>query len=256
MELNLEGYKGLLVVGDVHSVFSDFATSYSYARKHNLYYLQLGDILDYGPKPLETMLLAKEILDAGHGTIIQGNHDNKLYRWAKGNDVKLGKPQRDTLARVDFGIDLFKDLVLEIAPQQPFYATYKNFFFTHGGIHPEFWETKKITKKSMENVFLYGQVDNSKQVEWKGQMYAHRVYDWAEAIPKGQIVFVGHDRSPLKNEPDFEDNLKMPLVYYTKNEERVIFLDTGSGKGGTLSGAKLSFNNFNQLAIDTFLSFT
>ena len=115
MELNLEGYKGLLVVGDVHSVFSDFATSsYSYARKHNLYYLQLGDILDYGPKPLETMLLAKEILDAGHGTIIQGNHDNKLYRWAKGNDVKLGKPQRDTLARVDFGIDL-KDLVLEVA---------------------------------------------------------------------------------------------------------------------------------------------
>ena len=117
MELNLEGYKGLLVVGDVHSVFSDFATSYSYARKHNLYYLQLGDILDYGPKPLETMLLAKEILDAGHGTIIQGNHDNKLYRWAKGNDVKLGKPQRDTLARVDFGIDLFKDLVLEVASQ-------------------------------------------------------------------------------------------------------------------------------------------
>ena len=63
MELNLENYKGLLVVGDVHSVFSDFATSYSYARKNNLYYLQLGDILDYGPKPLETMLLAKEILE-------------------------------------------------------------------------------------------------------------------------------------------------------------------------------------------------
>ena len=122
MELNLEGYKGLLVVGDVHSVFSDFATSYSYARKHNLYYLQLGDILDYGPKPLETMLLAKEILDAGHGTIIQGNHDNKMFRWAKGNDVKLGKAQRDTLARVDFSIDLFRDLVLEVVPKQPFFC--------------------------------------------------------------------------------------------------------------------------------------
>ena len=108
----------------------------------------------------------------------------------------------------------------------------------------------------MESVFLYGQVDNSKSVMWKGQPYAHRVYDWAEAIPRGQIVFVGHDRSPLSPEPNFEDNLKMPLVYYTKKEERVIFLDTGSGKGGTLSGAKLSFNNFNQLAIDTFLSFT
>ena len=102
MELNLEGYKGLLVVGDVHSVFSDFATSYSYARRNNLYYLQLGDILDYGPKPLETILLAKEVIDSGHGTIIQGNHDNKMLRWAKGNDVKLGKAQRDTLARVDF----------------------------------------------------------------------------------------------------------------------------------------------------------
>ena len=256
MELPLEDYKGLLVVGDVHSVFSDFATSYSYARKNNLYYLQLGDVIDYGPKPLESLLLAKEILDSGHGMIIQGNHDNKMFRWAKGNDVKLGKAQRDTLARVDFSIDLFRDLVLEVVPKQPFFASYKNFFFTHGGVHPEFWETKKITKKSMESVFLYGQVDNSKSVMWKGQPYAHRVYDWAEEIPRGQIVFVGHDRSPLSPEPNFEDNLKMPLVYYTKKEERVIFLDTGSGKGGTLSGAKMSFNNFGQLAIDTFLSFT
>ena len=256
MELNLEGYKGLLVVGDVHSVFSDFATSYSFARKNNLYYLQLGDILDYGPKPLETMLLAKEILDSGHGTIIQGNHDNKMIRWAKGNDVKLGKAQRDTLARVDFSIDLFKDLVLEIVPQQPFFATYKNFFFTHGGIHPDFWAEGKITKKSMESTFLYGQVDNSKTVTYQGQKYAHRVYGWTDYIPKGQIVFVGHDRSPLNSEPNFTDNMKIPLVYYTKKEERVIFMDTGSGKGGTLSGAKLTFNHFNQLAIETFLSFT
>ena len=91
---------------------------------------------------------------------------------------------------------------------------------------------------------------------WQGQPYAHRVYDWTDHLPKGQIVFVGHDRSPLSAEPNFVDNLKMPMVYYTKQEERVIFMDTGSGKGGTLSGAKLTFNNFGQLAIDTFLSFT
>lgn len=256
MELNLEGYKGLLVVGDVHSVFSDFATSYSYARKNNLFYLQLGDVLDYGPKPLESMLLAKEILDSGHGHIIQGNHDNKLYRWAKGNDVKLGKAQRDTLARVDFSIDLFKDLILELAPKMTFFARYKNFFFTHGGIHPEFWETGKITKKSMESTFLYGQVDTSKTVMRDGMPYHHRVYEWTNHIPRGEIVFVGHDRSPLSAEPNFDDNLNNPLVYYTKMEERVIFMDTGSGKGGTLSGAKLTFNPYNQLQIDTFLSFT
>ena len=79
MELNLEKYKGLLVVGDVHSVFSDFATSYSYARKNNLYYLQLGDILDYGPKPLETMLLAKEILDAGEMDMTAMKKIQELY---------------------------------------------------------------------------------------------------------------------------------------------------------------------------------
>ena len=202
------------------------------------------------------MLLAKEILDSGHGTIIQGNHDNKMFRWAKGNDVQLGKPQRDTLARVDFSIDLFKDLVLEIVPQQPFFVTYNNFFFTHGGIHPDFWAERKITKKSIESAFLYGQVDNTKTVTYQGQQYAHRVYGWTESIPKGQIVFVGHDRSPLSAEPNFVDNMKIPLVYYTKQEERVIFMDTGSGKGGTLSGAKLTFNFHNQLAIDTFLSFT
>ena len=108
----------------------------------------------------------------------------------------------------------------------------------------------------MESTFLYGQVDNSKTVTYQGQKYAHRVYGWTDYIPKGQIVFVGHDRSPLNSEPNFTDNMKIPLVYYTKKEERVIFMDTGSGKGGTLSGAKLTFNHFNQLAIETFLSFT
>ena len=154
MELPLENYKGLLVVGDVHSVFSDFATSYSYARKNNLYYLQLGDIVDYGPKPLESLLLAKEILDSGHGTIIQGNHDNKMFRWAKGNDVKLGKAQRDTLARVDFGIDLFRDLMLNVGPRMPHFASFKNFFFTHGGFHPEFWE-KRRSQRSQLKTYSY-----------------------------------------------------------------------------------------------------
>ena len=100
----------------------------------------------------------------------------------------------------------------------------------------------------------YGQVDNSK-VTYQGQQYAPE-YMVGLIIPKGVIVFVGHDRSPLNPEPNFEDNMKIPLVYYTKQEERVIFMDTGSGKGGTLSGAKLTFNPYNQLAIDTFLSFT
>ena len=91
----------------------------------------------------------------------------------------------------------------------------------------------------MESTFLYGQVDNSKTVMYLRATMS-RVYDWASTthIKGVQIVFVGHDRSPLKSEPDFEDNLKIPLVYYTKKEERVIFMDTGSGKGGTLSGAK------------------
>ena len=63
---------------------------------------------------------------------------------------------------------------------------------------------------------MYGQVDNTKTVMWQGQPYAHRVYDWTDHLPKGQIVFVGHDRSPLSAEPNFVDNLKMPMVYYTK----------------------------------------
>jgi dipeptidase D len=60
--------------------------------------------------------------------------------------------------------------------------------------------------------------------------------------------------SPSKVWNFFEDLNAVPRP--SKKEERVIFMDTGSGKGGTLSGAKLTFNNFGQLAIDTFLSFT
>ena len=50
----------------------------------------------------------------------------------------------------------------------------------------------------------------------------------------------------------FEDNLKEPLVYNNDQGGTCIFMDTGSGKGGHLSGLILKGK---ELEIDAFLSF-
>ena len=52
--------------------------------------------------------------------------------------------------------------------------------------------------------------------------------------------------------PSFEDNLKEPLVYNNDQGGTCIFMDTGSGKGGHLSGLILKGK---ELEIDAFLSF-
>ena len=195
MELPLEDYKGLLVVGDVHSVFSDFATSYSYARKNNLFYLQLGDILDYGPKPLESLLLAKEIQDSGKGLVIQGNHDNKIYRYSLGNDVSV-------IHTMDKTVEALQDPEVADAWQQLYekmtsHVVIGNTHITHAGFSAEYW-SGAIDSKKTKKTYLYGETDKTKPfIERFGQMYPHRSYAWTGAIPKGKTVIVGHDRSPF-----------------------------------------------------------
>ena len=48
-------------------------------------------------------------------------------------------------------------------------------------------------------------------MEWNGQKYPHRTYEWTNAIPKGSTVIVGHDRSPFEEVPTTLLSTSCPL---------------------------------------------
>ena len=56
-------------------------------------------------------------------------------------------------------------------------------------------------------------------------------YRWVDDVPEGRIVIVGHDI-----------RAKEPRAVVGAKGGKTVFLDTGCGKGGTLSTADLRFD--------------
>jgi protein phosphatase len=49
----------------------------------------LGDLVDRGPRILDTVRLAWAMIEAGSALAIPGNHDSKLVRWLRGRNVQV-----------------------------------------------------------------------------------------------------------------------------------------------------------------------
>ena len=100
----------------------------------------------------------------------------------------------------------------------------------HAACHPSIWEgaLPNSTGKTAQSRFLVGETNG----EMMPDGYPVRLYNWIEEVPVGKTVMVGHDRMPIHNVPITE-----PMVKDNANGGKVVFLDTGCGKGGFLSGA-------------------
>ena len=61
----------------------------------------LGDLVDRGPRILDTLKLVRNMVVAGTGLCVPGNHDYKLIRKLKGKNVKVKHGLEQTLAEID-----------------------------------------------------------------------------------------------------------------------------------------------------------
>jgi len=61
----------------------------------------LGDLVDRGPRILDTLALARNMVDAGSALCIPGNHDIKLLRKLRGRNVQITHGLDRTLAEID-----------------------------------------------------------------------------------------------------------------------------------------------------------
>ncbi|NJM72404.1 MAG: polynucleotide kinase-phosphatase [Scytonema sp. RU_4_4] len=61
----------------------------------------LGDLVDRGPRILDTVQLVQNMVAAGTAICIPGNHENKLLRKLRGKNVKVNHGLEQTLAEIE-----------------------------------------------------------------------------------------------------------------------------------------------------------
>jgi protein phosphatase len=88
------------IIGDVHGCYDELLEllnrlGYKPNSDGIMYHPEgrrvvfVGDLVDRGPKILETVNLAISMIDAKQALCVPGNHDMKLHRYLKGNRVQI-----------------------------------------------------------------------------------------------------------------------------------------------------------------------
>lgn len=244
-----DNFDGVLVIGDVHGDFESFLKAQEYAESESFFLLSLGDLVDRGSNPYEVVSAMYKAMWNGRAGFVIGNHDNKHYRHIKGNKVSFSKDAKHTLDCVNKErMPEFQSMYSFIIEEKMFSGMYHKFddiTLVHAAGHHSLWDGTDTTKKSVISRFLVGETNG----ELYEDGYPVRLYNWMDEVPMGKTLIVGHDKQPIHNIP-----INEPMIISNSLGGKVIFLDTGCGKGGFLSGAVL-VNTKKSFKLDKFMEF-
>jgi protein phosphatase len=208
------------VVGDVHGD----ATGFAYATATDRFIVQLGDLIDHGPDSATTLRRMFDLVEAGRGLFILGNHDLKLARVLSGDHVRVEPVVQATVEQLD---EPTRQRALRLIAEAPAWVRHGSALFVHGGFH-----TAMLDYPSPSHGLdrPHGPVARALYGEPTGRIqpdgYPERSLRWVDRIPRGLTVYCGHDR---------RSNDGRPYVRHGALGGKAIFLDTGAGKGGHLS---------------------
>lgn len=239
VDVRSRGFRGLMVIGDVHGMLEPLKNAYEWASQRGLFCVFLGDVVDYGPNSLECVDYVYDIVTRGRGISLMGNHERKIERWleqVRHNDVRVRLSEGNkvtTRAIEQLSGDARRKFEVRFRALMGFsrhHLLVGETLFTHGAAEPEMFDIKAGRLNGrFETMALFGEVDNTAPPRADG--YPTRIYEWVNRIPAGKRVMVGHDiRSTVK-----------PLVVKGSAGGEAYFMDTGSGKGGRLTSADVLF---------------
>lgn len=208
-------------MGDVHGDARGFAAAAATER----FLVQLGDLTDHGPDSPGALARMLELLAAGRGLFLLGNHDLKLARALAGRQVRRDSALAATLAALD---PTLAERARAAIARAPAWLLAGAHFFVHAAFDPGML-LKPPPAAPIEGPAppllaraLYGQPTGRTQPDG----YPERSLRWVNRIPPGLTVYCGHDCRSRDGRP-----------YVRRNEAggMAVFLDTGAGKGGHLS---------------------
>lgn len=165
-----------------------------------------------------------DLVEAGRGLFILGNHDLKLGRALNGDAVRIEPIVQATIDQLDHAT---KDRARRLIAQAPAWLRHGRDFFVHGGFHTAMLEVSP-PPHGLERPrgplarALYGEPTGRTQADG----YPERSLRWVDRIPAGLTVYCGHDRRSYDGRP---------YVRHGAQGGTAVFLDTGAGKGGHLS---------------------
>ena len=245
-----DNFDGMLVFGDVHGDYVSFKRAYDYAKSENFFFMSLGDLVDRDRQPYEVVEAMYNAMYDGRAGFTVGNHDNKYYRFANGAKVSFSRDAQRTFE--DVGEERKEEFmrmycgIIEMPMQSAIFHRFDDILLVHAAAHKEMWDPT-VTKlgKSAQSRALVGETIN----EIGADGYPIRLYNWVEDVPMGKTVVIGHDKQPVDNIP-----IEKPLHMTNKNGGKVIFMDTGCGKGGFLSGMVI-LHDKKGFKVDSFMEF-
>lgn len=253
-------YDGIFVLGDIHADIDKFRRSIEYANVNNLFPILLGDLIDGGKNPYETITMAYKLLEADKAVMIIGNHD---YKWKKVCiDEKAYTPTYmiNTIYDVPEGKEYsFLDMVEAIPDHRNCYYHVQcgKFHLSHASVDHSLLNDGKCDKidgmsdemlRELKWKCMFGEYSTRR--DYRG--YPIRTYHWVDSIPSGKVAVVGHDRSPFGKKFDGR-----PYMASGDLGGMAIFLDTSCGKrdDGILTGLELRGDSEYGLEFSKFVYF-
>lgn len=160
------------VIGDIHGCYDEMTAlleklGYSLdtglpAHPEKRTPVFLGDLTDRGPKSLAVVEFVANAVEKGAARYVPGNHCNKLYRFFKGNPVKLMHGLETTAAEYrrlpPQKQDHIRDLFMHLYERAPLYEILHNgeLVVAHAGIKAEYIGKKPVGK--VKQFVLYGDI--------------------------------------------------------------------------------------------------
>ena len=195
------------LISDVHSQAHLLRLALEYCSNHNLTPLFLGDLFDARVENTDSVSVyhqVKEQIDNNSAICIQSNHQNKLLRYLKGNNVFIGDDLQRTLD--DFkNSNISLEEVYEFLNTMPYGVVFKDknqteyrvahAYFSSRIDVPEYEDFCLIyddrLNKSTKSTMLYGPIqrEEKQRIEW-----------WKNNRTRDYVLVSGHYHTVCINE--------------------------------------------------------
>lgn len=186
----VEDISKAIIVGDVHGCLPELMALVEKARVEGLgdrKIIFVGDFADRGPSNAGTLEYIMNLVDQGLAMAVRGNHDDKLLRYLRGNNVKLGNGIFETVKQIESRTDLseFKPRLLKFLSDLPLYLTLDGgkLVVCHAGI-----EDSMIGKNdagAVRTFCLFGKITGKKdekgfpeRLDWSAARVVNEASPW------------------------------------------------------------------------------
>lgn len=217
------------IIGDIHGCFDELQAllkklDYKIDLKNDRYnigHLQkrklvfVGDIVDRGPKIVESLQFVIDVCEQGMAYCVIGNHEHRLYRKLNGHNIALTHGLAESMQQLEKQSPLFIDRIKHFISQLPSHYVFDNakLAVAHAGIKQKYLDR---TSKRIQSFCMYG--DTTGEMDEFGLPVR---LNWAEKYEGETKVVYGH--TPIE-EPGWLNN--------------TINIDTGCVFGGKLTALR------------------